>query len=103
MNIKFDFLNKKVNLKKKDFFLNPNLFWEMAIFMGFILIIVFSAFGYFIFVNTGKESTPTGTGNDQSYMVDKNRLNKDLNYFANRAEKSTEILKNPAPVVDPSV
>ena len=102
--MKIKFLKKQNNFKKKDFTLNPNLFWKIAVFGTFVLIILAAFFGYYLFGQINKEYALSTVGNSgQVPTVDRSHIEKVLNYFSSREEKSKEVLANPAPVVDPSL
>ncbi len=102
MQIKF-FKMKKV-FKKESFTINPDIYWRYILFVSFILIFSFFVFDFYVFKQTNK---------DLNFSIDnlemkevntvKERLNNALLHFSNREKKSTRILNNPAPVVDPSL
>ena len=102
--MKINFFKKKNNFKKKSFEINPNFYWEITVLVILIVIVAFFVFGYCLFVNTNQEfvlSTVSGAG--QVGTVNKDRIEKVLNLFSERAQTSTEILSSGVPVVDPSI
>jgi hypothetical protein len=99
--MKIKIFKKEKNFKKKDFRLNPNLFWKLALF-GALAIIIFSFFfGLSLFNRINDDSVVSGAG-AQVPMISKDRLEKTLNYFSDREKKSEQIINSPSPVVDPS-
>jgi hypothetical protein len=95
---------KRNNFKKKDFILNSNLYWRIAISGAFGLILLSFSFGLYLFLQINQESVlPETNGSTQTPMVNKDRISKVLNYFSEREKKSAEILNSPVPIVDPSL
>ncbi len=102
--MKLDFLKKKNNLKRKDFSFNPALYWEIIFFIGFILVVLASFSGYQLFLDINQESVPqTASTSSKISTVDLGRVNKVLNYFTIREQRSQEILNSPSAVVDPTL
>jgi lipid-A-disaccharide synthase-like uncharacterized protein len=102
MNI--EFFKKRNNFKKKNFSLNPNLYWKLAVFGGLLMALLAFFFGYYLLNQINTEPVSLNTNNEgQAGMVDKVRLEKALNIFSEREKKSTDILNAPSPVVDPSL
>jgi hypothetical protein len=101
--MKINIFKKRNNFKKKNSAPNPSTYWELVIFGVFFVMILSFFFGYYTFTQINKESdTPTVKDNGQVPTVNKDRIENVLNYFSNRAQKSTQILNSPVPVVDPS-
>ena len=95
---------KRNNFKKKDFILNSNLYWRIAISVAFGLILFSFFFGFRLFLQIDQEFVPMETeGGGSTSLVNKNRILKILNYFSEREKKSAEILNSPVPIVDPSL
>ena len=70
----------------------------------FAVIIVAYFFGYRLFLKINKE--PLLSGETESGLVQtvkKERIEKSLEYFYERSQKSDQILNSSAPVVDPSL
>jgi type II secretory pathway component PulC len=102
--MKINIFKKKNNFKKKNDTPNPNMYWELAIFSTFIVIIAASIFGYNTFSQTNKESDlPAVKDSGQVPTVNKGRIQNVLNYFSEREQNSTQILNSPVSVVDPSL
>jgi hypothetical protein len=101
--MKIEFFKKENDFKKKDFTFNPNLYWELILLVTFVLIASSFFFGRYLFEQVNQvSSTPQTNDASQVPTVDKNRVQKVLNYFSERQQESTEILNKPASVVDPS-
>jgi hypothetical protein len=102
--MKIKFFKKENNFKKKNFAFSPSFCWKFAIGGAFIMILLSSFFGYRLFTQTNQEpvlSVMNESG--QVPTVKKNRIEKILNYFLEREQKSAKILNSRAPVIDPSL
>ena len=104
--MKINFFKKEKNWKKEkqSLWLNVNFYWKLAV--GFIFITIISSFffGYYLFQKVNKEFVlEAGGDSSQVKIVKKERILKVLEYFSLRKQKSAEILKFPAPVIDPSL
>ena len=102
--MKIKFFKKENNFKKKDFTLNPNFYWKIAVMFIFFSTVLSFFFGYRLFIKINQESILPITNNDEQLpIVNEDRIEKVLNYFSEREIKSNQILNSPAPVVDPSL
>ncbi len=102
--MKIQFFKKENDFKKKNFGFNPNLYWEFAVIMVFMFIILSAISGYYLFMQINQEPIVSSPAtNTRAGAVDKNRIDKALNYFSDREKKSAQIINSPAPVVDPSL
>ena len=101
--MKIKLFKKKNNFKKKDFQLNPNLYWKLALGCALIMILFSFFFGYRLFTQINEDAVPSNAiDSGQVPIVSKDRIGKDLNYFSDREKKSEEIINSPSPLVDPS-
>ncbi|MFZ1020104.1 MAG: hypothetical protein WAN61_03935 [Minisyncoccia bacterium] len=102
--MKINFLKKKNSFQKKNFTFNASLYWKL-ILLGALAIMLGSFFyGYHLFKEVDQDSVLLVVNTpEQNQTVNINSLQKMLNLFSNRAEKSNQILNSPAPVVDPSL
>ena len=99
-------LKKQKNFTKdqKSFWLNINFYWEVAVFVMFVIITLSSFFGYYLFVKTNQKLVlETNDTNAQLNTIKKERIDKVLEYFSIKNKKSDQILNSPAPIVDPSL
>lgn len=102
MNIKFFKREKK--FKKESSKINPNFYWRLAVGFMFLAAIVSAIFGYNFFMQTNQESVSEGRSVvGKAEALRKDRLEKILEYFSSREQKSNLILSSPAPVADPSL
>ncbi len=102
--MKLNFFKKKNNFKKKKFDIRPDFFWEIIFFCTALIMVGSFVFGYYLFMKINQEPTLSISSNSgQVGTVNKDRIEKDLNYFSAKAQTSTEILNSSAPVVDPSL
>jgi hypothetical protein len=102
MEIKI-FKNRK-KFKKGGFHANPNIGWELILYIAFLLIITALVFGVYLFMHTNKEFMELSQNdNPQIKIVKKGRIEKILEYFSLRESKSAEILNSSSSIVDPSL
>ncbi len=100
MQIKF--LKKKKKFVKGGSNIKPDLYWRCILYMTFALILISCAFGLYLFLKINQESTTNSTIVNNQEIIKKERLNKVLEYFKERENKSIEILNSPSPIIDPS-
>jgi hypothetical protein len=62
------------------------------------------AFGYFLFMRIDEDFvfSPSQEGS-QSITIKKERIDKVLEYFSLRADRSSQIMNSPAAIIDPSL
>lgn len=103
MQIKFFKREKSFKKRKESLWLNINLYWKLAIYFMFAVVLVSSFFGYYLFTQVNKELVLSISGDSQVETIKKERIDKVLEYFSLRKQKSDQILNSPAPIVDPSL
>ena len=104
MIIKFSKKEKKFKKEKINFYSNMNFYWRFAVIFLFLVIILVSFLGYSLFMKVNKEYIlPLASIDKQVEKVKKEQVEKVLDYFSTKEQKSTEILNSPAPVIDPSL
>lgn len=104
MQIKFFKKEDRFEKEKESLWLNINLYWELMVFFIIGVILASSLFGYSIFKKISKESFSSAVVTDsQVETVSKQRIEKVLNYFSLRKQKSSQILNSPLPIIDPSL
>jgi hypothetical protein len=102
--MKIEFLKKKKNFRKGGFHTNPDVCWEIIIFMAFIIIVAALVFSFLLFKKINQGFTvPEGDIKVNTTSVSRDRVDKSLGYFSERAQKSIQILNSPSPIVDPSL
>lgn len=102
--MKIDFFKKEKSFKKKDFSFHPNLYWRIVAISAIIIILSTFLFSYRLFRQINQESIlPLANVDGQLPIVNKDRIEKVLNYFSEREKKSTEILNSRTSIVDPSL
>jgi hypothetical protein len=105
--MKIKFFKKENNFKKEkeSLWWNINLYWKLTVSIMFAIFFLAFFFGYYLFMRINKEHSiisVSGTSN-QAGTVKKERIDKALQYFSLREQKSKQILNSPAPVIDPSL
>ncbi|OGI62720.1 hypothetical protein A2818_02710 [Candidatus Nomurabacteria bacterium RIFCSPHIGHO2_01_FULL_40_12] len=94
---------KEKNFKKEGPWLNINFYWQLAVCIVFLTILLSLFFGYYLFMQINKEAVlEESSVSGQLETVKKERIDKVLLYFSLRAEKSNQILNSPSPIIDPS-
>ncbi len=104
--MKIKFFKKEKNFKKEKASLwsNINLYWKLTVLFMFVVVLLSFFFGYNLFRRISKEPVlSTDDIGGQVETVKKERIEKVLEYFSLRKQKSTQILNSPAPIVDPSL
>ena len=102
--MKIMFFKKQNNFKKKDFQLNPDFYWKIAVAVALVTIFLSAFFGYRLFTRINQESIlPIANENGTTGMVNQDRILKALNYFSEREKKFIRILNSPPVIIDPSL
>jgi hypothetical protein len=101
MEIKF--LKKKKKFRKGGLGIKPDLYWRYILYMTFVLILLSCVFGLYLFMKINNESISAVVNVNGENSIKKERIDKVLEYFKEREQKSIEILNSPSPIVDPSL
>lgn len=103
--IKINFLKfkKEKKFKKRSFDISISFYWKVLLYVSFIFIILAFVFGSYFFMKINKETVlPDIKASGQIEKVKKERIEKVLNYFTEKEQKTNSILISGSPVVDPS-
>lgn len=101
MQIKF--FKKEKNFKKENSPFSLNFYWELTVCFVFVATLLSFFFGYYLFMQINKEPVlSVGDISGQVVTVKKERIEKVLEYFSLRKEKSNQII-NSGSVIDPSL
>ncbi len=104
MEIKFFKKEKNFKKEKESLWLDMNFYWELSVCLIFLVALTSLFFGYYFFAQINKESVlETGSTSGKVETVKKERIEKVLEYFSLRKQKSAQILNSPVLVVDPSL
>jgi len=102
MQIKF--FKRKKSFKKGGLGTSPEFFWDILLFIALAIIILSFIFGFFLFRKINRDTIlAVDSISEKSQTINKERIDKILQYFSDREKKSAEILSFPASVVDPSL
>ena len=102
MQIKF--FKRKKSFKKGGLGTNPEFFWDILLFLALAIIILSFIFGFILFRKINRDAiSAVDSISEKSQTINKERIDKVLQYFSDREKKSIEILNSSAPVVDPSL
>ena len=103
MDIKLPQFKKKQRFKKGGFHANPNRGWEILVILAAISIIASFAYGFSLYHKTEKELEASAFPSEtREKLIDRERIEQALEYFALKEKTSEQILAAPARVVDPS-
>ncbi len=94
---------REKTFKKEHSSLNMNFYWQLAIYGIFAMIPVLLFIGYKFFMKLNQEYIPSRENMSGERIIKKERINKVLEYFSSRKQKSNQIINFPSPVVDPSL
>ena len=97
-------LKIKKTYKKKRPIICPSTGWKIILFFSFFLILLSCYFGFVLFKQIDKDfvvSVEEVEG--QIKIVKKEKIQKTLEIFSERENKSAEIIVLPAPITDPSI
>lgn len=104
MDIKFPRFKDKKVFKKGSYEIDPNPFWNLVLFISALMIIFAFFFTLLLFKKVNKEVTlSSNDGTLGASTLPKDRIEKVLEHFKAREDKSKEILNSPAPIIDPSL
>jgi hypothetical protein len=102
--MKIELFKIKPHIKKSKKNINPEFYWSVVFYLGFICTILFFVSGFYLFRQTSRDyksdaqNTFTHAGN-----IKKERIDAVLEYFNQGDTKREEIQSKPSPVVDPSL
>ncbi len=105
-NIMMKFFKREKKFKKENesLWLKINVYWRLAVLFMFVVISLSSFFGYYFFIQISKEPMlPIPKTSGKTETIKKERIDKVLEYFSTRAQKSNQIINSPAPLIDPSL
>ncbi|MBI5139781.1 hypothetical protein HZA26_04215 [Candidatus Nomurabacteria bacterium] len=101
MEIKF--FKRKKHFRKGGLRVNPDFFWEVILITGFLVFLSSCVFGFYLFNTISQKfALPDDEFQDPNRAVSKERIDKVLEYFSEKENKSEKIINSPSPVVDPS-
>lgn len=102
--MKITLFKKQNNFKKKDFQLNPDFYWKVAVVVALTTALLSAFFGYRLFMRINQESILLTANKDEvAGTLNQDRILKALNYFSEREKKSSRILNSSLPIIDPSL
>lgn len=101
--MKITLFKTKTSFKKKALAPEPGFYWKLVILLVFILILLSFIFGYYMFKKAIDESTVSIENINKKQPVQKEKIQKVLEYFSLREKKSNDILNSNIIVVDPSL
>ncbi len=94
----------KKNFRKGGIHADPNIYWDILLFLFAVIVVASFIFGFSLFQKTNKEFTLSDENTDsQRGTFSKDRIEKVLEYFKERENKSASILNSSSPIIDPSI
>lgn len=104
MELNLPKFKKEPNLRKAKVHINPDPYWQVALWTSLAIAVLGCVFGFYLFSRINSEFVALEGGRNATLAtVRQERLNDALLYFAERRMKSGEILEDPSPVSDPSI
>jgi uncharacterized protein YpmS len=102
--MKIQFPKKEDVFKKKDFSFDMFFYWKIAMFIFVLFFILFSVFGFYLFFKVNRDFSETEKKEtEMKPLIQKERLDKALNIFLEKENKSKEILESSQKIPDPSL
>jgi hypothetical protein len=93
---------KKV-FKKGGLYTSPDIFWDIIQVVAFLFILGSLVFGFFLFRKINKAFVvQSENSNTKTTIISKERIDKALEYYANKEKISQNIITLPSPIIDPS-
>lgn len=103
MKLKLNFFKKNNIFKKKNYDIDADFYWKIILYITFFLLLAGALFGFYLYFQINKDKTFSETSNSLKVgTVNKTRIEKVLEYFSMRSNKSEDIMNSSSPVVDPS-
>ncbi len=97
------FKKKKVFVKTKSE-PDPDVYWIMIFYICLSLVLASFAFGFYMFNTINREEDDSfQVENKELEKIGKERIDKALLIFAEKAGKSSQIINSPSGLVDPSL
>ena len=102
--MKIIFPKLKKNYRKESFKISPHTYWGIVVILFFVSILVSFIFADNLFRETSKESKVLqGSNRGKLEKQKKDEINKMLQYFSEREQKTIDIQNSPASIIDPSL
>jgi hypothetical protein len=99
-----DFLKNKKKFVKHGVQHDPSIYWMVIFLLGFVLTVVAFIFGSYVFMRINEEDIQIQVPpSKQLQKISKDRIQKNLDLFKEREQKSLDILSKPSPFIDPSL
>lgn len=98
------FKNKQKKIQKGKPKVNPDFFWKIIFYFGFVLTVLAFMFGFWVFKNVNHNlELPNIEEVGPSKSIKKDRIDKVLKVFDDREIESSSIINTPNYIIDPSL
>jgi hypothetical protein len=102
--MKLPIFKKKKVFRKGGFHTNPDICWEIILYIAFAIVLGALVFSFYLFIQTNQGFVTQSSNNSTDANIQtQKRLDTVLQYFSTRAQKSTVIINSPSSLVDPSL
>ncbi|HYD92449.1 MAG TPA: hypothetical protein VEA37_13310 [Flavobacterium sp.] len=101
--MKVKIFKTKKSFKKRGIHFDPAVYWGIFLFIGFALVIAAAIFGFYLFQKVNRGFVISGEEGGRAQVLNKERIEKSLQYFSLREEKALQIIDSTSPVIDPSL
>ncbi|MCX6753180.1 MAG: hypothetical protein NTW62_02450 [Candidatus Nomurabacteria bacterium] len=104
-SLKLKLKSKTKFSSKKEFTLNSRLHWDIILYISGLLVVAALVFGFYFFMqaNNDLDSLDSETIASKIETLNKNKIQKVLDMFSGREQKSIEILNSATTTPDPSI
>lgn len=102
--LKLDFLKIKKDWKKNNTQPDPNFYWMIIFYTGFLLTVAAFVFDFLLFMKVSRENMYSGSINtEQLDKISEGRIEKALDIFEEKTKASFKTINLPSQFSDPSI
>ncbi len=100
----FKMFKLKDKFRNKEHQTDPDFYWRVVFGCTLVLVIAAFVFGINLFLKISKDDvSAVAQYNSEGQKINKTRIDKVLQFFADRKKESENILFTPSPQGDPSI
>lgn len=103
MDFRIKIPKPKKSFKKGSLVSNPEVYWEVILFLVLVVVVFAFVFGFLLFRKINNQFFSIEDGGGKKSLLREERLSEALKYFEARKQKVNEIKASPSPIIDPSL